>query len=580
MITMQLANEAYRLEQKYGAAPPVAPSRLIAAKRDSAAFQLIFSSNTPYSIHTATNDWYSCEGPRTRVRELVGDHVRLRVAVDSLFSAKLYIEDLLTDDDGVKKADLLLNAPDKECMAGESSAVFVEVDVPADAVAGDYTVRVSLYASTYIEDEHLVATAELPLRIMDYTLPAPADWSFYLDLWQNNSNIARKHDVVLWSDAHFAVMKPYIESLAALGQKSITVCASEIPWEGQSSYRSLRYGGNLFEYSMIPITREQDGSFTFDYSVMQRYIDMCRAAGISGDIEVFGLVNIWHKPDYITEAPCPDYPEPIRLRYFDRADGCMKYVREAEVIRDYIRSLERYFIETNQIDRVRIAADEPSDIDRYRASLALLAELAPAFRRKTAINHAEFIEEFGDQIDDFAPALSCANKAHDALMHYRKKYPNKKFLWYFCTGPARPNLFLRSPLTEARMMGPLTDILGFDGVLRWSYTVWPEDPCREIRFSNFEAGDTNVVYPARNGDVQLSLRYKNLQRGIADYELIHALRELGKGEAADAIIKRLQRIEKPYDYYLAMKKRDTVLHCNDWEEFNAVKAELLSLLAE
>lgn len=580
MITMQLANETYRLQLAYGADAPVAPSRLIAARGDSVAFQLVLCADVAYSVNTALGDFYAVNGPCRGRANRPERHERLRVAVKAPFAVTLQNEDFLTDDDGIKKADLLMATPVRESAPSTPSAVWVELHIPNDAAAGDYEVEVTLFAARNSEDERVVASATLPLRVMAYTLPAPTEWRFYLDLWQHNSNIARKHDVKLWSDAHFAVMEKYVQSLAALGQKAITVCVSEIPWAGQSSYNAQVFGGDLFEYSMVPITRRPDGTFTYDFSIMQRYIDLCRAAGLSGDVEVFGIANIWLPLENFAPPLCEEHPEPIRLRYLDEADGCMKYVRDAATIRAYIKALERYFIETEQIDRVRIAADEPADVERYRKSLSLLAEIAPAFRYKTAINHAEFIEEFGDRIDDFVPFLGCATERYDALMHYREKYPEKRFLWYICTGYGRPNLFLRCPLTEARMIGHTTDMLKLDGFLRWSYTVWPEDPRRELRFGHFECGDTNLVYPAYNGDVLLSLRYKNLQRGIADFELIRAAREKCGDGRVDAIVSRVRRVTDPATYYERMKNRLGGLHSNDFEEFNTVKAELLALLAE
>ena len=59
MISIQLANEAYKLKQQYGADAPVAPSRLIAARRDTAAFQVILNTDSIYSINVARGDWYS-----------------------------------------------------------------------------------------------------------------------------------------------------------------------------------------------------------------------------------------------------------------------------------------------------------------------------------------------------------------------------------------------------------------------------------------------------------------------------------------------------------------------------------------
>ena len=410
-----------------------------------------------------------------------------------------------------------------------------------------------------------------------YTLPERKDIKFHLDLWQHNSNIARKHDVPLWSDEHFAVIKNYVDSLANIGQKSITVCASEIPWSGQSCCGNNRFGGNLYEYSIIGIEKEADGSFKYDYSKMQKYIDMCTDAGISGDIEVIGLVNVWLNQDMNLTHLCPEYPEPLRLRYLDKADGCCKYIRNADEIKDYIKSLEKYFIDTKQIDRVRIAADEPGDIEKYRESIALVRKLAPSFRFKCAINHVEFVEEFGEYIDDYAPYLKCASVEHSRLMSYRAEKEGKRFLWYVCCGNSHPNTFIRSPLEESRLIGLMTSAIRFEGFLRWNYTVWPEDPRNEIRYGHFEAGDTNFVYPAHNGSVLLSLRYKNLGRGIMDFELIEAIRREKSDEIADALLSKVFFVSDVTTYYQDMKDGKE-LFSKSWSDFNDLKAEMLSVL--
>lgn len=578
MPWMKAAHEAYKLKLHYGADAPIAPSRLISARRDSAAFQLIVCAEQIYSVNIGTGDWYSSRGGRRPGNETSGHHQRLRVAVEAPFACEVRLVDMHTDDDGAMKADALLAQEVRESDANAPSAVWVEIQVPEDAAPGDYTVTAHLYAARYNEDEQCIASITLPLHVYPYVLPAPRDWSFYLDLWQHNANIARKHDVPLWSDAHFAVLEKYVASLAALGQKAITVCASEIPWSGQSCFLNQEHGGNLFEYSLVGITRELDGKLHFDYSRMQKYIDLCTRVGFSGEIEVFGLVNLWSYKEFIAEPLCAEYPEPIRLRYLDRTDGCLKYIRDAKEIRDYVISLEQYFVKTGQIERVRVVADEPANIDKYRRSLDLLCEIAPAFRYKTAINHFEFIEEFGDRISDIVPKLDYAAKGHKQLMAYRAAHPEKRLLFYVCTGRCRPNTFLRNDLTEARMIPAMVALFGFDGFLRWNYTVWPEDPRREIRFSRFEAGDTNFVYPAHNGDVLLSLRYKNLRRGIADFEIARAVAAQKGDTGVGKCFERLLYVKEPYAYYEATKAGKLPLHSTDWEEFNTIKAELLEAL--
>ena len=572
---MKVTDEAYRLKLNWAAEEPAALSGLVAARRDTAAFQLILQSDLQYSVNVGRGEWVSAKGRH------FGPHERLRVAVEAPFEVKLQLEGLLTDDDEVLKADILLNQNVREERANVPSAVWVEVRVPENAKPGVYTVKAKLMSALYGQDESVVAEVEIPLTVASYVLPKAQDWKFYLDLWQHTSNIARKHDVILWSDEHFEVLKSYAESLAALGQKSITVCATETPWDGQSCEAEITYKGNVYEYSMIPVTRRADGTFDYDYSIMQRYVDLCTEAGIGGDIEIFGLVNVRVQNPMMPKEICPNYPEQIKIRYYDEADGCLKYVRDPEVIKDFIRSLEKYFIETKQIGRVRIAADEPGDVAKYRESLALLNELAPSFRCKCAINHAEFIEEFHDRIDDFVPYMRCTVTEYERLMQYYKDYPDKRFLWYVCCGGASPNNFLRTALIENRMTGLMTSKLRLDGFLRWNYCIWPDDPRKDIRYSHFEAGDTNFVYPGYNGKVLLSLRYKNLQRGIADYEMLEAIRAAKGDEVADALLAKVIHIAEVKDFYDDVRcKPSAEMFSMKFEDYNALKAEMLQILSK
>ena len=574
MTYFKIANEAYKLILSCGNDEPIAPSRLVAARGDTAAFQIILNSDNHYSVSVGRTEWFS-NGCLPIYRT---EHERFRLDVAAPFDVALNIEELVADDDGVKKADILLHSDTRDSAPSIPSAVYAEISIPTDAEAGDYEIKVSLYSSFYAGDEQLVGAYTLPLTVYPVTLPDYRDWSFHLDLWQHNSNIARHYDVRLWSDEHFAVIEKVIDSLARLGQKSITVIASEIPWSGQACAESPIYGGNMFEYSIIGITKKRSGEFVYDYSRMQRYIDMCTSAGISGDIEVFGLVNLWVKQ--FLGTPIVDYVEPIRLRYYDEADGMMKYVSEGCVVEDYIRSLERYFIDTDQIARVRIAADEPGDIDKYRRSIAKIRTIAPSFRYKTAINHAEFIEEFGDVIDDFAPYIYCVCDKFAVLKEYQKKFVGKKFLWYVCCGDGRPNTQLRQHLTEARMIGVMNYHFGFDGFLRWAYTIWPENPRLDARYSFFECGDTAFVYPAYNGDVLLSLRYKGLLRGISDYELLRLLGEKGAGDYAASLAASLLEVEDLIDYSKKCKKTTRGAHSHNWEDFNDVKTSVLKELSK
>jgi hypothetical protein len=129
------------------------------------------------------------------------------------------------------------------------------------------------------------------------------------------------------------------------------------------------------------------------------------------------------------------------------------------------------------------------------------------------------------------------------------------------------------------MIGVMNYHLGFDGFLRWAYTIWPENPRLDARYSFFECGDTAFVYPAYNGDVLLSLRYKGLLRGISDYELLRLLGEKGKGEYAASLAAALLEVQDLAVYKKVSQETRKGAHSHNWEDFNAMKNSILKELS-
>jgi len=381
----------------------------VAGKGDWAAFQVLLLGDEDYTLTVGDSPAFSPKGSLANVRLQVKYNGR------KAFPTSLHVVGFIDDDDGTLKSDILLKNETVHVGKGEIQPVWVEIEIPTDADAGVYQGEVQILSHSMFEDEKVVGGLKFELDVKNVTMPAPGEYSFHLDLWQHLSNIARKHEVYLWSDEHFAVIEEYVKSLAALGQKAVTVIASEIPWSGQGCTLTKDYPPDLFEYSMIRVEKDRSGLFHYDYSVMERYIKLCFQYGIDREIEVFGLTNIWVIPEEGFGAVAHDYPDAIRIRYLDRSDGCYKYMKSGVEIKEYIRALEQYFIQKGWIDRVLIVADEPADVSLYRQRLDLLKELAPSFRFKTAINHVEFIDAFKDEVQDFVPALQCAVKSGSCL---------------------------------------------------------------------------------------------------------------------------------------------------------------------
>ena len=88
----------------------------------------------------------------------------------------------------------------------------------------------------------------------------------------------------------------------------------------------------------------------------------------------------------------------------------------------------------------------------------------------------------------------------------------------------------------------------------------------------------NFVYPGHNGKPLLSLRYKNLQRGIVDFELLCALQEKAP-EAADSALDTVLPFRDVRDIWeKGWDKNAEDAICLDWNRYNEMKAQLLTLL--
>jgi hypothetical protein len=521
---------------------------IICEKGGSVSFQTAIVCDGEYILNIGTRDVFS----------QMGDRKKLRISIDCVFPVTCNLIGMHTDDDLASRADILLSQETEEYQADEVSCIYCELFVPKHAKAGIYSGTIRLYGSNNLSDEEKMFEQSFTFEVVNLVKKEAKENRFYLDLWQHLSNIARKHETPLWSDAHFEVIEAYVKTLAALGQKAVTLIVSEIPWNGQNCAQRAVKNGNLYEYSIVNIRRNYDGIFTYDFSVMQRYIDLCKKYGIDRELSLYGLTNIWGE-----DSLADDYPDKIKLRYLDESDGLYKYIRNATEIDRFLRALEQYFIQTKQIGQVRVVADEPANIEAYRNSINHLLQIAPSFQLKAAINHADFIGEFGNEVMDFVPSLGCVSAEYDKLKQYQKEMDGKRFLWYVCCAPAYPNTFLSSDLCESLFIGVLTSYLNFDGFLRWNYTVWPDDPRKEIRYGEWKAGDTNFVYPANNGTPLVSLRYKALLRAI---ELFELLEELKRVEDTEALAKA---------YSFVVKEKD--IRCYFAEDPHAIRLPLSDL---
>lgn len=492
---------------------------LYACRNSYAAFQLLLQSPRQLCISLTEDPWFS------EFEDAQVISIRHRGELEPVLS---HIALHLGDDER-RYADRLMNDPVVNVPAGVPQSVFVRFEIPEDLAPGVYRGCFDVVESQLFTPETVIATVDYTLEVSTCVLPKLKDRAFELDLWQHNCNIARKAAVPNWSDRHFALIDQYLASLAKIGQRTVTVIASEVPWSGQRCFLEP-VKANMFEYSMIRASETAEG-FSYDYSVLDRYIERCFRHGIDRTIEVFGLIGNWISDEH-GYGNFTEMPEAIRVRY-KTLSGTYRYMRKASDLQDYIRCLHNHFAQKGWLDKVVVVADEPADHEALRGSIESVRSLAPGFRYKAAFFRKNFYDEFKDVISDFCIISPGIAYDFEDWKRIFKEDKDHNFTYYVCCWPRYPNTLLDSDLLEARYIPAFAHYFGLSGFLRWNYTVWPDDPRGMIRYPKWPAGDTNFVYPAADGTPELSLRYMALRRGVEDFELLELLKQQGREDLVE-----------------------------------------------
>ena len=376
--------------------------------------------------------------------------------------------------------------------AMSTRSVWVNCQVPTDAVAGTYSGTLSIKAG-----KRIVAKLPLNIKVIDRTLPTPQDWKFHLDLWQNPFAEARYYGTPLWSDAHLAAMRPSMEMLAAAGQKVITASIMHKPWNGQTE--------DHFD-SMVTWTKKLDGTWEFGFDVFDRWIEFMMSCGIKEQINCFSMI-----------------PWALSFPYYDVATNRMQVLRAApgdvayeEMWVAMLKAFSQHLREKGWFDITTIAMDE-RPMHAMQKAMAVIRKADPEFKVSLAGNWHPEIEA---DLYDYCIALDQAELLpHEVFA--RRKAEGKKTTIYTCCSTHKPNTFTFSAPAEGAWYGFYVAGTKYDGYLRWAYNSWVKDPLHDTRFRQWPAGDTYMIYPYGRS----SVRFEKLIEGIQAYEKSRILRE-------------------------------------------------------
>lgn len=409
-------------------------------------------------------------------------------------------------------ADLIDDACSGPVAADCWQPVWLSIKVPCDAAPGRYRGTLSLSAGA------VTRTLKVELEVIDRLMPAPAEWAFHLDLWQNPYTFARVYDVPLWSEAHFEAMRPVMKMLADAGQKVVTTTILDRPWNGQTEDP---FG------SMVTKMRRADGSWLYDYTAFDMWVEFMETVGISSQINCYSLI-----------------PWSLAFDYYDQASGQVKILKADPQSKEYALYWGRFITDfashlraKGWFDKTYIAMDE-RPLESMTAALELIKSVEPEMKVALAGNLHRAIEE---NIDDL-----CVGFREEFPSDVRMERASRGQIstWYTCCAERYPNTFMASVPAEAAWIGWYTFAKGFDGYLRWAFNSWTRDPDHDSRFRSWAAGDCYMVYPYARS----SVRFEKLIEGIRDHEKARVMRQAWTATSDEARLRQLETALKAFDF--------------------------------
>lgn len=389
--------------------------------------------------------------------------------------------------------------------------IWVQCWIPQSTVPGIYKGTLLVKDGT-----RLLQELNLEINVSSRTLPLPSEWAYHLDLWQSPYAVARYYQVPLWSEEHLDAMRPLMKMLADAGQKIITATLTHKPWNGQTE--------DYFD-TMVTWIKRADGTWAFDYTVFDRWVEFMMGVGIDKQINCYSMV-----------------PWELSFQYYDQATNSLKFEKTApgepayeEMWVAMLTSFSKHLKEKGWFDICAIAMDErPMDV--MQKTLKVIRKADPNFKVSLAGNYHAEIEP---DLYDYCIAIG---QEFPEDVRLRRAAENKPTTYYTCCTEAHPNTFTFSDPAEAVWISFYSAKKHLDGYLRWAYNSWPLEPLLDSRFSAWAGGDTYLVYPGARS----SIRFERLIEGIQAHEKITLLRRKFEKNGDKAGLRKIEKMLAPF----------------------------------
>ncbi len=421
-------------------------------------------------------------------------------------------------------ADALAESLPTTIADGEQAYLWLTADIPADCTPGTYTGSLSV-----LSEGREILSFDIRMLVAPHTLPDPAQWKFHLDLWQfpfqlpslieSNGSMS----VAPLSEAHFDLLRPFYTLLADAGQKAITTY--------------IKDGAFNKGQTMVNWSRTADGSWNFDFSPFDRYIEFMQSLGIDGQINCFSIAG-WNNSvgytDHTGAARTLNLP-------IGSADFNSTWTAFLSSFRSHLQS-------KGWFDKAVLFMDENNDADMQKI-VNLIRSCGADW--KIGLSGRNMTAAIEKELYNYSTIIGAYPSATGITLP----------IFYTSCSQKHPNNYVTTTTAPAEMtwMAWHAMALGFKGYQRWAFDYWTLSDPLNARDRGNTAGDFSMIYRSGNttdAKPLSSIRFEMLRDGIQDFEkarilgvnrlssVLAAFRDINATDATAAVAAAQSQIKK------------------------------------
>lgn len=414
---------------------------------------------------------------------------------------------------------------------GQTRSLWVDIDTCGAVDGGDYPLKIQI-----CNGDEILAETEIGIHIIDAFLP---EQSLRVTQWFHCDCLADWYGVEVFSEDHWRI----IENFASVAVKNgIDTLLTPVFTPPLDTY----IGGERPTVQLVGVKKLFDGTYTFDYTLLDRWIDMCDRIGVRY-FEISHLFTQWgavHAPKIVA-----------------RVDGSIQRIfgwdtditgvdcEYAVFIRAFLSSFISHMKERGDDKRcIFHISDEPNEecLEQYKLSKSIVADLLEGYTCMDALSNIEYYER-----GIVTVPVAANNRIKDFI---DAKVPH---LWtYYCCGQSVgvSNRYLSMPGARTRVLGMQCFKYGIKGFLQWGYNFYYNQGSYDLINPYFEtsgeyfvpAGDAYSVYPAPNGTALESVRLLQFREGLEDYRAMELCANI---YGRDAVIRAIEDRCGEIDFY-------------------------------